>query len=221
MTATATATATSQLDLRGRGGRDREGAEEEEATNAGKTARYIWKWPVGGARRRDGGGGAAGGGSGPRGRTPPLQEQGGRDEQEQQPRGAEMAGVFDIDIDDGSGGVGGAGGARKKASDEEDDLAEDMLEMPAEEPDMKELNQSLLQDPSLEALELSERTVGKGRDKAGPGDFELRKVLGKGGYGKVFQVRKLTGEDQGKIFAMKVSFVAIIIFFGALMTQSR
>lgn len=29
-------------------------------------------------------------------------------------------------------------------------------------------------------------------------------MLGKGGYGKVFQVRKLTGDDKGKIFAMKV-----------------
>ncbi len=103
-----------------------------------------------------------------------------------------MAGVFDIDID-------GPSGSR------EDELAEDMIEMPAEEPDMKELNKSLLRDPSIEAVELSERTVvGPGKSKAGPQDFELRKVLGKGGYGKVFQVRKLTGEDQGKTFAMKV-----------------
>ena len=58
------------------------------------------------------------------------------------------------------------------------------------------------------------------RGPAAPQDFELRKVrvvfcrpngfylstqvLGKGGYGKVFQVRKLTGDDKGKIFAMKV-----------------
>lgn len=80
------------------------------------------------------------------------------------------------------------------------------------EPDMKELNQSLLKDPSIEALELSERTVNRpGASKAGPQDFELRKVLGKGGYGKVFQVRKLTGDDQGKIFAMKVLKKATIV----------
>ena len=42
-------------------------------------------------------------------------------------------------------------------------------------------------------------------------DFELRKVLGKGGYGKVFQVRKLTGDDKGKIFAMKVLKKATIV----------
>ena len=34
----------------------------------------------------------------------------------------------------------------------------------------------------------------------------LLQVLGKGGYGKVFQVRKLTGDDKGKIFAMKVGW---------------
>lgn len=40
--------------------------------------------------------------------------------------------------------------------------------------------------------------------KVGPDDFELRRVLGKGGYGKVFQVRKINGKDRHKIFAMKV-----------------
>ncbi len=145
------------------------------------------------------------------------------------PPASAMAGVFDIDIDDGpapggpgAGGVGGAGrggtlglggaGAGAGGADEVVELAEDMLEAPGEEPDMKELNQSLLRDPSLEALELSERTVGPpGKARAGPGDFELRKVLGKGGYGKVFQVRKLTGDDQGKIFAMKVLKKATIV----------
>ena len=42
-------------------------------------------------------------------------------------------------------------------------------------------------------------------------DFELRKVLGKGGYGKVFQVRKLSGEDKSKIYAMKVLKKAVIV----------
>lgn len=35
-------------------------------------------------------------------------------------------------------------------------------------------------------------------------DFELLKVLGTGAYGKVFLVRKLTGHDQGRLYAMKV-----------------
>ena len=113
------------------------------------------------------------------------------------------AGVFDIDIDDtdgvgmgvggvmgAAGGLGGRGGLMSHPSDEDDDH-EDMIEVPVDcsEPDMKELNQSLLKDPSVERLELSETTVGRVGSKAGPQDFELRKVLGKGGYGKVFQVR--------------------------------
>jgi hypothetical protein len=39
-----------------------------------------------------------------------------------------------------------------------------------------------------ETIQLTEETVNLGV-KLGPGDFELKKVLGKGGYGKVFQVR--------------------------------
>lgn len=66
---------------------------------------------------------------------------------------------------------------------------------------------------SAEATEeypISEQTVGQDQ-KAGPNDFELRKVLGKGGYGKVFQVRKCNGKDAGKIFAMKVLKKATIV----------
>ncbi len=40
--------------------------------------------------------------------------------------------------------------------------------------------------------------------KVGPVDFTLLKVLGKGGYGKVFQVKKTTGSDKNKLYAMKV-----------------
>lgn len=47
--------------------------------------------------------------------------------------------------------------------------------------------------------------------RVGPPDFELCKVLGRGGYGKVFQVRKLTGKDSGRVFAMKVLRKAAIV----------
>lgn len=44
-------------------------------------------------------------------------------------------------------------------------------------------------------------------------DFELLRVLGVGGYGKVFQVRKITGitNNSGNIYAMKVLKKAKIV----------
>ena len=54
-------------------------------------------------------------------------------------------------------------------------------------------------------------TVNPGQEKVGPKDFELLKVLGKGGYGKVFQVRKVSGKDAGNVFAMKVLKKATIV----------
>lgn len=57
---------------------------------------------------------------------------------------------------------------------------------------------------------ISEQTLGQ-HQKAGPHDFQLLKVLGKGGYGTVFQVRKCSGKDMGKIFAMKVLKKAKIV----------
>ncbi|XP_030891462.1 ribosomal protein S6 kinase beta-1-like [Leptonychotes weddellii] len=55
-----------------------------------------------------------------------------------------------------------------------------------------------------EKFEISETSVNRGPEKIRPECFELLRVLGKGGYGKVFQVRKVTGANTGKIFAMKV-----------------
>lgn len=54
-----------------------------------------------------------------------------------------------------------------------------------------------------EELNINENTVNPGC-KVGPIDFDLLKVLGKGGYGKVFQVKKRTGTDKHKLYAMKV-----------------
>lgn len=42
-----------------------------------------------------------------------------------------------------------------------------------------------------ETIQLSEDNVNPGKNRLSPADFELRKVLGKGGYGKVFQVEIL------------------------------
>ncbi|KAM9774767.1 ribosomal protein S6 kinase alpha-3 [Syngnathus typhle] len=46
--------------------------------------------------------------------------------------------------------------------------------------------------------------VKEGCEKADPRQFELRKVLGQGSFGKVFLVRKVTGPDAGQLYAMKV-----------------
>jgi len=62
----------------------------------------------------------------------------------------------------------------------------------------------------VESVQINEETVNP-KEKIGPEDFELLKVLGKGGYGKVFQVRKVSGHDTNTIFAMKVLKKASIV----------
>lgn len=57
---------------------------------------------------------------------------------------------------------------------------------------------------NVETVPISEQNFNRVHERVGLQDFELRKVIGKGGYGKVFQVCKLTGNDSGKLFAMKV-----------------
>eukprot|EP00042_Codosiga_hollandica_P056609 m.819290 g.819290 ORF g.819290 m.819290 type:complete len:536 (-) comp59389_c0_seq7:175-1782(-) len=46
--------------------------------------------------------------------------------------------------------------------------------------------------------------------KVTPADFELLQVIGQGAYGRVYQVRKTTGVDAGRICAMKVLKKAVI-----------
>ncbi|XP_032138552.1 ribosomal protein S6 kinase beta-2 isoform X1 [Sapajus apella] len=62
-----------------------------------------------------------------------------------------------------------------------------------------------------EEVELTESSVNLGPERIGPHCFELLRVLGKGGYGKVFQVRKVQGTNLGKIYAMKVLRKAKIV----------
>mmetsp|Transcript_4805 Transcript_4805/g.12306 ORF Transcript_4805/g.12306 Transcript_4805/m.12306 type:complete len:553 (+) Transcript_4805:186-1844(+) len=47
--------------------------------------------------------------------------------------------------------------------------------------------------------------------KVGPSHFDLLQVIGQGGYGKVFLVRKNRGPDKSKVYAMKVLKKATIV----------
>ncbi|XP_050314218.1 ribosomal protein S6 kinase beta-2-like [Anthonomus grandis grandis] len=68
-----------------------------------------------------------------------------------------------------------------------------------------------LTDGDFDTVEITEATVNPTEERISPKDFDLLKVLGKGGYGKVFQCRKRSGTDAGKIFAMKVLRKASIV----------
>ncbi|XP_077426675.1 ribosomal protein S6 kinase beta-2-like isoform X3 [Vanacampus margaritifer] len=96
-----------------------------------------------------------------------------------------MAGVFDIDLE------------TEDVSDTEDDVCDDTVT----EPD----------NVQKEEVELTSECVNIDSERVGPDFFELLTVLGKGAYGKVFQVRKVQGAMSGKIFAMKVLRKAKIV----------
>ncbi|XP_070584121.1 ribosomal protein S6 kinase beta-2 isoform X2 [Erythrolamprus reginae] len=98
-----------------------------------------------------------------------------------------MAGVFDIDLETEEGSDG-----------EEPELG--ALEV---DPDFRSSSSDFVPG-YYEEIEISESSVNNGPERIGPHCFELLRVLGKGGYGKVFQVRKVQGTNSGKIFAMKV-----------------
>ncbi|PWA29842.1 hypothetical protein CCH79_00019519, partial [Gambusia affinis] len=92
-----------------------------------------------------------------------------------------MAGVFDIDLETEDGS----------------DTEEDACEVTVVEPDSGQ----------TEEVELTSENVNRDSERVGPDCFELLTVLGKGAYGKVFQVRKVQGPQTGKIFAMKAKIV--------------
>uniref|UniRef100_A0A7N5ZUF4 Ribosomal protein S6 kinase beta-2 n=1 Tax=Anabas testudineus TaxID=64144 RepID=A0A7N5ZUF4_ANATE len=68
-----------------------------------------------------------------------------------------------------------------------------------------------LETEDIKEVELTSESVNRDSEKVGPDCFELLTVLGKGAYGKVFQVRKVQGAQTGKIFAMKVLKKAKIV----------
>ncbi|KAM7393565.1 hypothetical protein PAMP_020425 [Pampus punctatissimus] len=96
-----------------------------------------------------------------------------------------MAGVFDIDLE------------TEDISDTEDDVCDFTVTEP--------------ENVQTEEVELTSESVNRDSERVGPDCFELLTVLGKGAYGKVFQVRKVQGAQMGKIFAMKVLKKAKIV----------
>ncbi|KAM4604433.1 ribosomal protein S6 kinase beta-2-like isoform 1-T2 [Polymixia lowei] len=96
-----------------------------------------------------------------------------------------MAGVFDIDLE-----------------------TEDVSET---EEDVWDFTVPETESAQTEEVELTSASVNRDSERVGPDCFELLTVLGKGGYGKVFQVRKVQGAQTGKIFAMKVLKKAKIV----------
>ncbi|XP_058053378.1 ribosomal protein S6 kinase beta-2 isoform X2 [Anopheles bellator] len=107
-----------------------------------------------------------------------------------------MAGVFDLELHE-----------EDNVHDSDDDVIE--IEDVDLEPELH-INTNLETEDS-ETISLSEDIINPGQIKLGPQDFELKKVLGKGGYGKVFQVKKTTGADANAFFAMKVLKKASIV----------
>lgn len=111
-----------------------------------------------------------------------------------------MADVFDLED------IHPVGESGQICSDNDDAIEIDDVDL---EPELHINNQEITE--GSESFEINEDFVNPGRAKVGPQDFELKKVLGKGGYGKVFQVRKTTGQDANTIFAMKVLKKASIV----------
>ncbi|XP_026466662.1 ribosomal protein S6 kinase beta-1 isoform X2 [Ctenocephalides felis] len=111
-----------------------------------------------------------------------------------------MAGVFDFELHDVDDKV------KPPDSDEDDVIEIDEVDYEPE----RHMN-TIVEAEGSETIQLSEDNVNPGKNRLSPADFELRKVLGKGGYGKVFQVRKTTGADMDSHFAMKVLRKASIV----------
>lgn len=111
-------------------------------------------------------------------------------------------GMFQLELGDGPA----------EMDDSDDELNEDFVDA-----------QSLIQSATMRGEEVQSVNVmdameskldngqGRGDKKASPSHFDIIKVIGQGGYGKVFLVKKNCGVDKGKICAMKVLKKATII----------
>ncbi|CAK9299092.1 unnamed protein product [Gordionus sp. m RMFG-2023] len=116
-----------------------------------------------------------------------------------------MAQLFDIEIN-----YNGSTGTKSEYEYDVDAIFDE----PSEHQVMENIKHEV-QEPehgkNYEALDLNETLVNAGKEKVSNDQFQILRVLGKGGYGKVFQVRKIKGQNAGKIYAMKVLRKAVII----------
>ena len=118
-----------------------------------------------------------------------------------------MAGMFDLEFQPGE---------VVEVEEEEDDDQVDDIEVDETVDVRRRVDDPHLNANGVDIVPINADTfVGNnapGVRRVGPCDFELLKVLGKGGYGKVFQVRKVTpGADRNTIYAMKVLKKASIV----------
>ena len=87
-----------------------------------------------------------------------------------------------------------------------DDLAEK-----AKNIGMEEKIEKMKSDANVEVIDLVRANNSPGDLKLTLDDFEIRRVLGTGGFGKVFLVSKTSGAQKGTFYAMKVLKKAVIV----------
>ncbi|KAI6227750.1 Ribosomal protein S6 kinase [Aphelenchoides fujianensis] len=85
---------------------------------------------------------------------------------------------------------------RDSLSDREDDLFE-LDELPA-----AQKQKAVSSDE--EVVDLDEQLINPPNIRLSPSDFQLLKLLGTGGFGKVFLARKTSAPDAGNFFAIKI-----------------
>ncbi|CAJ0569423.1 unnamed protein product, partial [Mesorhabditis spiculigera] len=98
------------------------------------------------------------------------------------------------------------------AADDDDDLAT-YQRVPDGEISSPPPPTDYMFEPDMEATDLGAvaAAINPAGVKVGKGDFELLSLLGKGGFAKVFQVRKTSGPDEGTLYAMKVLKKATLV----------
>jgi len=87
-----------------------------------------------------------------------------------------------------------------------DDLAEK-----AKNIGIEENIEQMKSDANVEVIDLVRANNSPGDLKLTLDDFEIRRVLGTGGFGKVFLVSKTSGAQKGTFYAMKVLKKAVIV----------